>query len=248
VPELTTRPDLDQLRRQARELLRAVQADDADARSRLQAVDAPVTLAGAQLALAREHGFPSWPKFKAEVERRASATSAQVPTPFVLRYVRTPGELRHLWVAVHAILGVPPRDLPHWHVFDDFEAKRTTMLVLEHGGRVIGGAIQLRLLAIEPWARGLGLGRRLVQTVEAELLAVGGNIRAHAGPEAKGFFLRLGYIDGGRSRQHLYKGAPLSRRLVERRLEIWRRRAGDLATGVPLEVDPSTGRVPSLPW
>jgi hypothetical protein len=53
--QLPQRPDLDQLRRQARELQR---------RSK------PLTLSAAQLAVAREYGFLSWARLKEEVERR----------------------------------------------------------------------------------------------------------------------------------------------------------------------------------
>jgi hypothetical protein len=70
--ELPGRPDIDQLRRQARELLRAARGGDPHALSRLRAVSERVTLSTAQLALAREHGFPSWPALRAEVERRSS--------------------------------------------------------------------------------------------------------------------------------------------------------------------------------
>jgi hypothetical protein len=68
--ELPDRPDLDQLRRQARELLRAATNGEARAVTRLRAVSERVTLSAAQLAVAREHGYPSWPALKAEVERR----------------------------------------------------------------------------------------------------------------------------------------------------------------------------------
>ena len=37
---------------------------------RLRATSAPATLAGAQLAIAREYGFASWARLKREVERR----------------------------------------------------------------------------------------------------------------------------------------------------------------------------------
>jgi hypothetical protein len=67
---LPEHPDLDQARRQAKELLRAAQADDAVALSRLEAVSAPLTLAGAQLALARELGQPGWPALVREIEAR----------------------------------------------------------------------------------------------------------------------------------------------------------------------------------
>jgi len=70
--ELPGRPDIRQLRRQARELLRAAAFGDPHALSRLGAVSDRVTLSAAQLALAREHGFASWPALRAEVARRSS--------------------------------------------------------------------------------------------------------------------------------------------------------------------------------
>src|SRR5215469_8628317 len=66
---LPGRPDLDQLRRQARELLRAAAGGDQRAVGRIQAVSEKRTLSAAQLAIARERGFPSWPKLRAEVLR-----------------------------------------------------------------------------------------------------------------------------------------------------------------------------------
>jgi len=68
--ELPDRPDLDQLRRQAKELLRAAANGEPRARARLHAVSERVTLSAAQLAIAREHGFASWPALRAEAERR----------------------------------------------------------------------------------------------------------------------------------------------------------------------------------
>jgi hypothetical protein len=61
--------DLDQLRRQAKDLLRAARTGDAAALKRILAVETRLTLGSAQLAIAREKGFPSWPKMKAEFER-----------------------------------------------------------------------------------------------------------------------------------------------------------------------------------
>ena len=70
---LPGRPDLDQLRRQARELLRAATANDEEALRRIHAVSEKQTLSAAQLAIAREYGFASWPKLRAEVLRRLAA-------------------------------------------------------------------------------------------------------------------------------------------------------------------------------
>lgn len=242
--ELRSHPDLDQLRRQARELVRGARAGDVSALQRLADVEAPFSLAGAQLALAREQGFASWPKLKAEVERRRSHEPS-----FVIRRVRSLDELKKLWAIVNVILGSPtPFARPHWHVFDDFAAKRSLFLMVEHEGRLIGGTIESRLIALEPWARGLGLGMRLVQTVEAELLLQGRTLGWHADPDNKGFFLRLGYTERGRTKRHMSKGAPVSPRLLERRLRMWRDRAGDLDGGVTVTVDPASGKVAPLPW
>ena len=80
--QLPDRPDIDQLRRQARELQRAAALDgDAGARRRLRAVSDKVTLSTAQLALAREYGFPSWRALADEVERRRTRRGEPQPDP-----------------------------------------------------------------------------------------------------------------------------------------------------------------------
>lgn len=71
MPTLPANPDLDQLRRQAKELVRAAKAGDADALRRIRAVSDRLALDSAQLALAREYGFASWPGLKNEVEARS---------------------------------------------------------------------------------------------------------------------------------------------------------------------------------
>src|SRR5215510_11129907 len=59
--ELPARPDLDQYRKQAKELLKSWKA--ADPRT-------PQKLADAQFAIAREHGFTTWKRFIDEIDRR----------------------------------------------------------------------------------------------------------------------------------------------------------------------------------
>jgi hypothetical protein len=82
MPELPDRPNLDQLRHQARELLRAAAHDEPGAVARLRAVSDRVTLSAAQLAVAREYGYQSWPALKAEVERRRlSQPAGTSPSP-----------------------------------------------------------------------------------------------------------------------------------------------------------------------
>ena len=76
-------PDLRQLRRQAKELRDSARAGGAAALGRIASSVAPrdpaaVTLAIAQLTIAREHGFPSWPKLKAAVDARTGERSPHV--------------------------------------------------------------------------------------------------------------------------------------------------------------------------
>jgi len=67
---LPVRPDLGQLRRQAKELLRAIRAGDADALDHLArhhtrfVEPGRAKLSDAQLVLARSYGVPSWPRLK----------------------------------------------------------------------------------------------------------------------------------------------------------------------------------------
>jgi hypothetical protein len=75
MPALPVHANLEQLRHQAKDLLRAARAGDADALRQINAVSDRAQLASAQLALAREYGFQSWRRLKSEVERRQILTS-----------------------------------------------------------------------------------------------------------------------------------------------------------------------------
>src|SRR5262245_45731436 len=59
--ELPARPDLDQYRKQAKELLKSWKAADPRTTQKL---------ADAQFAIAREHGFSAWKHFTDEIDRR----------------------------------------------------------------------------------------------------------------------------------------------------------------------------------
>jgi hypothetical protein len=72
MPGLPDHPDLDQLRRQARELLRAAVSEDPAAVARIGAVSTRMTLSAAQQALAQEYGCRNWAALRGEVERRRS--------------------------------------------------------------------------------------------------------------------------------------------------------------------------------
>lgn len=71
MPTLPAHPSLDNLRRQAKGLLRAAKAGDREAARAIHAVAEELTLAAAQLAVARGYGFASWTRLKAEVQARA---------------------------------------------------------------------------------------------------------------------------------------------------------------------------------
>jgi len=85
--QLPVRPNLEQYKKQAKELARACREGDADALSRLRAhsghpAEGRVALSDAQLVLAREHGFQSWARFAAEIERmRIEAAVADLADP-----------------------------------------------------------------------------------------------------------------------------------------------------------------------
>lgn len=81
MPELPDRPDIDQLRRQARDLHRAAAAGEPDARARVLRVSGRVALSSAQLAVAREYGYPSWPALQADVRRRRALLAPPSPQP-----------------------------------------------------------------------------------------------------------------------------------------------------------------------
>ena len=78
MPTLPSNPNLEQLRHQARDLLNDAQAGENAALARIREVSDQITLTGAQLALAREYGFTSWPALKAEVDARNRTLSDAV--------------------------------------------------------------------------------------------------------------------------------------------------------------------------
>src|SRR5579875_3421398 len=78
MPTLPGNPNLDQLRRQAKELVRDARAGDRGAVARIRAVSGEIALAGAQLAIAREYGMASWPALRAEVQARTRSLEETV--------------------------------------------------------------------------------------------------------------------------------------------------------------------------
>jgi uncharacterized protein YfaS (alpha-2-macroglobulin family) len=79
MPDLPPQATLDLAHRHAKDLLRAARSGDSDALARIRAVSDRLILASAQLGLAREYGFSSWPKLKTEIERREILNSRDLP-------------------------------------------------------------------------------------------------------------------------------------------------------------------------
>jgi len=91
MPELPARPSLEQYRKQAKELVRAVGARNLDAldlmrrwhprfRNVPDAQILAITLSDAQHVLARAHAFPSWPKFAAHLETLQTLRALENPS------------------------------------------------------------------------------------------------------------------------------------------------------------------------
>ncbi|HEX3648872.1 MAG TPA: ankyrin repeat domain-containing protein [Pseudonocardiaceae bacterium] len=109
MPTLPDNPDLDQLRHQARDLWRAARAGDREAAERIGAVSDQVTLAAAQLVIARHYGFAGWPALKAEVEAR-SRTLAEAVDAFLVASVNGRlGRAGQLWGRHPGIAGYDVR-------------------------------------------------------------------------------------------------------------------------------------------
>ena len=122
---LPERPDLGQLRRQAKELRDAVRRGDAAAAERFgrhhpAALQGAASLAAAQLVIARELGFASWPRLKAAIDTAADA--GRRVQAFVSAVIE--GRLRQARDIIGADPGIPRRGLLAATVLGDADAAR----------------------------------------------------------------------------------------------------------------------------
>ena len=115
--ELPASPDINQYKKQAKELAQACRASAPEAWQRFQkhhprylspthsqtarmdGAQAGVKLADAQLVLAREHGFASWPRFAAEIERMRIARAVDEVRDPVDAFLRAALVPRGTWHA-----------------------------------------------------------------------------------------------------------------------------------------------------
>ncbi|MEP7066613.1 MAG: ankyrin repeat domain-containing protein [Gemmatimonadota bacterium] len=78
---LSAHPDLAQQRKQSKELLRAFEAGNSEARARVRAAlpdKKQITLADAQFVLAREYGFTNWAALKQHIDERVQSARTAV--------------------------------------------------------------------------------------------------------------------------------------------------------------------------
>ena len=208
---LPDRPNLDQLRHQARELQRAAAAGDPDATRRLQVVSLKTTLSAAQLALAREYGFSSWTRLKAEVVRRRASD----PASYVIRPVNSLVELTRVFdfVGAHPTRRITHADRRFRELVHRFPEDRSLMLVVEDRHRLVGGLVAcrrgstaaVRAIGLAPGLPVEGLMTRLLQTVETEAMRLGAS-EIHEGGvgDLRDLYERHGYF--GRN--------PMTKRLL----------------------------------
>jgi len=110
--ELPDRPNLEQLKKQAKSLLRDAVANDAAALARFTALPAFVAgaetrdlaLHDAQSVIAREHGFPSWNALREEVEARTLSFDEAVEAFVRAASDGASGRARRL-LALHPAIG-----------------------------------------------------------------------------------------------------------------------------------------------
>ena len=134
LPQPPQRPDLDQLKKQAKELLRRYEAGEPDAVQRVHhhftpKQGEPLTLAQAQLALARAYHFESWPKLKAHVEGVHKQAMADAITARDLAAVRA--MLQRRPELADATTGTGEQHMIHLAVIQNDPAM--VRLLMEHG-------------------------------------------------------------------------------------------------------------------
>jgi ankyrin repeat protein len=135
---LPSRPSLEWLRKTAKDRLAGLRARNPSA-----------TLSDAQLAVAREHGFPSWRQLKAHLDRVASEAAAAIPEAAVAGFLRDAGTGRidalRATIAAHPgiVNAVGPH--PFWggrpqalHVAIEAARRDVFDLLLQHGADVNG--------------------------------------------------------------------------------------------------------------
>src|SRR5580704_15025318 len=133
--KLRQRPNLDQLKRQAKELLRAFVAHESDAVAEVNthyrdADETKFALHDAQLVLARSYGFDSWPKLKAYVDGATVKLLVDAVCAGDVNKVRAMLRARPELVHMH-MAGNDERRALHYAVLN--RAPEMVRVLMEHG-------------------------------------------------------------------------------------------------------------------
>jgi GNAT superfamily N-acetyltransferase len=167
---------------------------------------------------------------------------------YLLRFVSSMHDLEMAFDVLGAQFNPPMThsDRNFSDLSQNYPQDRHLMLVVEKGGRIIGGALGfrnvLRIIALEPEMRGKGLGQRMIQTFEVCAMRHGVRmISLGAVADAKRFYERMGY----RGKSSMHKELPLPGRVLEMRLKKLEPVVGDLEVGQVIETN-EFGKVPSL--
>ena len=151
---------------------------------------------------------------------------------YCIRQVRSIDELKSTWEVVAAPFRHKLKDEERHladHV-DRFSTCRELMLVVEHDGEIIGGALghdgSLCIMTLAVGHRGKGL----------RMISLGSD------PENKAFFERMGYH--GR-KMSMSREFPIGGRVFERRLSRLIEQVGELEAGTIVDID-ADGTVASL--
>ena len=187
--ELPPRPSLEHLRKQARDLLRAIERGDPAARERARTAARPpgaeLKLADAQHVLANEYGFADWAALKRHVESHAAAD----PGPALMAAVRDDDLARarallERYPELRPALNRPLPDAPFGALPILGVAKRERLpmldLLIEFGADVNGRS--------DWWAGGFGVLDECRPEFAPELIRRGAIVTAHAAA-------RLGMMD-----------------------------------------------------
>ncbi|HUS61755.1 MAG TPA: GNAT family N-acetyltransferase [Acidimicrobiales bacterium] len=164
----------------------------------------------------------------------------------LVRECRDLNELAQVYAAIGRQFGET------WDRFDTrleapkhrFDADRELMLAVVDRERICGGIIAfgddvvtVRAIGVDLELRGRGIGRRLLEIVEARALARGAHsIVLGAVDEARGFYERLGYRGKRTMRE---KQLPLPGVVRDRLAARLAEELGDLATGASVTGSPS---------
>ena len=153
--ELPARPNVDQYKKQAKELLKSCKAGDPEAIQRFKAhhlrfiklpdseiAHVKIALAEAHLVIAREHGFESWPKFTKHIERLSLEKSLAAITDPLAEFIVTASV---------------PRD-GSWHVSGTLERAEAILAAHPevalgniHAAAILGDDVAVRrFLALDP--------------------------------------------------------------------------------------------------